>query len=266
VAISLLVMPGVGHYFLGAKRAAAAWVGAFIACFLAVVVGAASSPCAFAVSVVLAALVQIGAAADLLRERATRPPPTARAVVVTIAAFALMVGVKSWVRVHVVESFRIPGSSMYPTLKAGDNVLVAKRRRTPVHGDVVAYRAVDGMPYMKRVMAIEWETIEVRGNEVWVNHRKLPQTASAAPCVLAEQCSLLNETSAKRTYPVAISTKDSTLNPKPELRVPLGHVFIMGDARRWSLDSRMTGPVPARDVIGTAEFVWWPPSRFGLRP
>jgi signal peptidase I len=265
-AISLVTFPGVGHYYLGDVRACIRWLSAFVGAFGALIALATHGPAAFAVTAALGASLHLAAAADLLRARSTRPPPTARSVVVAIAAFALMVGIKSWVRTHLVESLRIPGNSMYPTLSPGDRVLVSKRRKAPAHGDVVAYRAVDGGTYIKRVMATQWEVIEVRGSGVWVNKQNLPQEPNVERCAIDEHCIIMRETQGQRTYPVALSTKESTLNPKPELRVPMGHVFLMGDARRWSLDSRMTGPVSTRDVIGTAAFVWWPLSRFGLRP
>ncbi|GEM_PF-2761926 len=201
-----------------------------------------------------------------LRKASLGKPATAtKALAIAVVALGVVIGLRSIVRKYFVESLSINGNAMYPTLLSGDKVLVSKRHRTPQRGEIAVYRTAEGTTFMKRVMALGWDTIEVRSNVVWLNGRGLPQEPSDARCVVEDHCVIARETNAGRTYTIALSTKTSTLNPKPELRVPMTEMFFMGDGRRWSLDSRMTGPSSSQAVIGTAKFVWWPPARFGVR-
>jgi signal peptidase I len=265
--LSLVTLPGVGHYALGAPRAGVSWGLAFAVSFVACVsLCSLGGPALFVVGMTIALLVQLGAALDCVRVRTARSPAPIRICVLALAALCVAIGLKSLVRKYFVESYRVPGNAMYPSLRPSDKVLVSKLFFAPSRADVVVYREADGPTFMKRVMAVEWETVEVRADVVWVNGRSLPQQPSKMPCTVEAQCVVRYEHNAGRSYPIALSTKTSTLNPKPEVRVPMGQIFIMGDGRRWSFDSRMTGAIPKRAVIGTAKFVWWPLARFGVRP
>lgn len=265
--LSLFTLPGVGHYYLGARRAAVYWIAAFWLSFFAFLVSCTfGGPLVFASGVVLVLATQLGAAIDLLRTRAGLAASWSRTTLVALLALCVATGLKSLVRKYFVESFQMPGNAMYPSLVPGDRVLVYKLSSDLHRGGVVTYRNADGTAFMKRVMALEWDRIEVRDNVVWVNGQSLPQHPSPMTCTIEDHCLLMNETNAGRSYPIALSSRTSSLNPKPEIRVPLAHMFVMGDARRWSLDSRMTGPVPVMSTIGTARFIWWPLSRFGRQP
>jgi len=260
---------GVGHYFLGAGKAGAVWaasvIGALFAAVAAVLLGL---PIAALVGVGLALAVHVATLIDLLRPRpaCSASPATSRVVALVVLAFGLGEGFSTVVRGQLVEAFRIPGESMSPTLEPGDEILVSKLRRSPVRGDVVIFHTEDGEPYAKRVVAVAGDVVEMRGSAVWLNGQELPQASTAAPCPLDDRCRVLEETSGGRTYRIAVTDGSSGSDgAMAEREVPRGHLFVLGDARDWSRDSRIYGAIPVDRVVGTLEFVWWPSARFGAR-
>ena len=139
-----------------------------------------------------------------------------------------------------VQAFFIPSLSMFPALDNGDRVLVNKLsyRLHEIHrGDLIVFQrpADDGSSQVKdlikRVVALEGERIEARDGRVVINGKALPEPY-LAPNV-------------------------QTTNLEP-LVVPEGHVFVMGDNRGDSRDSRFFGPLPEDLVIGRAFVKVWP--------
>ena len=161
-------------------------------------------------------------------------------LVILVVSFVLVFG---FVRPFVVEAFWIPSASMVPTLKYGDRVLVNKfiyRFTEPERGDVVVFKSVqdDQQDLIKRVVGVPGDKISVRGGRLFVNdepqrepyvNKKLPDRSFAAPTT-----------------------------------VPGNHVFVMGDNRANSQDSRVFGPVPKENIEGEAFLRFWPPGRIGL--
>lgn len=152
-------------------------------------------------------------------------------------------------RALVLQAFWIPSPSMETTLLVHDRVLVNKisyRLHDVNRGDVVVFRRTDteiaenpDLPHdvIKRVIALGGETIEIRGNQVFIDGQLLQEPY----------------------LDVGVTTSDFG----PEL-VPEGHVFVMGDNRQLSLDSRFeTGPVAEDRVVGRAFFLFWPLNRVG---
>jgi signal peptidase I len=155
-------------------------------------------------------------------------------VLVIVAALALA-------RFFVAEPFRIDSGSMEPTLRAGDRVLVDKRAyrdEPPRRGDLVAFRAPrTGDVTLKRAIGLPGDTVAIEDGVLVVNGRR--QSESYAD-------------------PDAI---DSVyFGPA---RVPARSVFVLGDNRADSIDSRRFGPVAQRSLIGRVEFRLWPPARWG---
>jgi signal peptidase I len=161
-------------------------------------------------------------------------------LVILVVSFVLVFG---FVRPFVVEAFWIPSASMVPTLKYGDRVLVNKfiyRFTEPERGDVIVFKSVqdDQQDLIKRVVGVPGDKISVRGGRLFVNgepqrepyvNKKLPDRSFAAPTT-----------------------------------VPENHVFVMGDNRANSQDSRVFGPVPKENIEGEAFLRFWPPGRIGL--
>jgi signal peptidase I len=162
-------------------------------------------------------------------------------LVILLIAFALVFGV---VRPFVLEAFYIPSESMVPTLEVGDRVFVNKfiyHFREPERGDIVVFRSVEGdeEDLIKRVVAVSGDEVAVEDGRLLVNGE--PQS----------------EPYLNRAFP----PDESSYGPA---KVPEGEVFVMGDNRANSRDSRFFGPVPLENIEGEAFASFWPPSRIGL--
>lgn len=160
--------------------------------------------------------------------------------IILIVAAAVLV---AWlVQAFIIKPFQIPSESMHPTLDPGDRLLVNRLayRFGPVErGDVIVFKA-PGDPdidYVKRVIAVGGDTIEIVGGQVRVND--MPQV---------------------EPYVKAVDVRHYS-----ERLVPEGKVFVMGDNRADSQDSRFWSDpfVPEEDIIGKAVMIYWPLSRAG---
>jgi hypothetical protein len=105
---------------------------------------------------------------------------------------------------------------------------------------------------------------EFRGNTVSVAEKPLSHIDTAERCELGEPCKIVEEAIGGRHYRIATALVESSSDVTSGV-VPSGHVFVLGDARDWSRDSRMDGAVPLENVVGTAKFIWWPLGRLGRR-
>ncbi|MCL6450946.1 MAG: signal peptidase I [Acetobacteraceae bacterium] len=148
------------------------------------------------------------------------------------------------VRTFVVESFLVEGPSMEPTLLNRERLLVNKfiyHFTRPRCGDIIVFRyPVDPRrDFVKRVVATGGETVEMKGGQVLVNGEVLHE-------------------------PYVAEGGDGYV---PPTTVPEGFLFVLGDHRAISEDSRSFGFVPLRNVKGKAFLVYWPPQRARvLRP
>jgi signal peptidase I len=178
-----------------------------------------------------------------------------------LIAFVLALLIKTFL----VQAFYIPSQSMEPTLDVGDRVLVNKfiyAFREPRRGEIIVFEnprldepdrnplsalwhwIIEGLgvstdpekDFIKRVIALPGETIEVRGGRVFVDGKRIDEP-------------YVNEERDRSDY--------------GPFTVPEGHLFVMGDNRPNSQDSRSTlGPIPRDKVVGRAFILIWPPSHF----
>jgi signal peptidase I len=163
------------------------------------------------------------------------------AVIVGAVLIALLV------RNFVVQSFQIPSGSMHPTLIEGDRVLVNRlsyRLHDINRGDVIVFSRPDSAPaspgepedLIKRVIALPGETVEARDGKVYVDGKAVNEPY--------------------------LDEGTSTSNLDEPVEVPEGELFVMGDNRGNSSDSRFIGTIPEESVIGRAFAIIWPLSRF----
>ena len=160
------------------------------------------------------------------------------------------------VKTFLFQAFFIPSASMEPTLKVGDRVLVNKLSydaHDVNRGDVVVFKlapedvAADGISdLIKRVIGLPGDTIETRSGSVYVNDRLLEEPY----------------------LPDGTRTGDSENGNNPGIDrqvVPKGTVFVMGDNRGNSHDSRYPdrGPIPIDSIVGRAFVLIWPPGDIG---
>jgi signal peptidase I len=188
-----------------------------------------------------------------------------------VFTIAIALGLAMAVQALAVKPYRIPSGSMEPTLKIGQRVLVNRLTHRlgadPKVGDVVVFHpprdayagtcgdqntgdgtakpcdrpgpGVHPQTFIKRVVAVGGDTLAVRHGHV-IRNGKMASEPFILPCGGGSGCD----------FPDAIT-------------IPKGYVFLMGDNRGFSDDSRFWGPVPDDWVIGKAFATYWPPKRLG---
>jgi signal peptidase I len=184
-----------------------------------------------------------------------------------------------FIRVVVFEAFEIEGPSMEPTFVNGDRVIVAKYPfglflpfmneavtswGMPAPGDVVIVRSpADNVDIVKRVIGVPGDTIEIRDDVVYRNGEAI-RTRELGPCREDESsedpgvCVWYEERIGERTYRTSTSLIEPT-ESLSEREVPPGHVFVLGDHRDRSNDSRnpAVGMIPIGRVKGRADSIYW---------
>jgi signal peptidase I len=143
---------------------------------------------------------------------------------------------------YVVQAFKVQGSSMAPLLRDGERILVNKfvYHFSPIErGDVVVfwYPEDPEVSFIKRVVALPGDRVEIRRGKVYVNRKLLTE-----PYVLPDRAD-------RRSH--------SAMDVRP------GHYFVLGDNRQGSNDSRSWGLVPHRYIYGRAFLRVWPMSELG---
>jgi len=185
-----------------------------------------------------------------------------------LVAICIGVLVQVSVRGAWVEAFKMPSGSMIPTLAVGDHLWISKTARTPARGDVIVFRypKEPDKDFIKRVVAVGGDTIELRDQELVVNGKPVARTHVDAPCEYEDdyegtrqkhRCDAWDETLDGRTWRVIFDI-NRTPHPYAPVTVPADSYYVLGDNRDNSHDSRFWGEVPAALVKGTARTVWWP--------
>lgn len=263
--VALLLGPGAGHMLMGRRRAGLVWMSTSVVLVLL----CAAAVCAgqrilFAVLTVAALGWRLGAAV----EPAVRVPGPAAAR--SRWALVLVVGAISWgtsmgVRFGVAQAFKVPSGSMAPTLNAGDHLMVSRLSGTPGRGEVIVHRYPrdPSTTYVKRVVGIGGDQVEIRAGILRVNGSPVPTSPSSLACPvppgeLSGTCHRFTEELDGRKYDII-----RTAPMYPEMQqdwgpydVPAGQLFVIGDNRDNSSDSRFWGPVPVEMVVGRVMFRW----------
>jgi signal peptidase I len=273
VAAILCAQPftGLGLWVLGRKRRFLTWlVPSLLAEVLLVVAVWFVLPRLVVLASVGLIAIALGSIIDTLVARSSgAAPSTTRALVTVLAAFvfgqAALLGVKQWL----VESFSIPSATMQPTLLVGDHVMVRKRVRDIRRGDMVVFRypPEPTIHFIKRVVAMPGDTVEIRSNVVRVNGIAWPQTPLAQACPKgsdgqpSSDCQVLEELAGDLSHTIMLEGPyDSDSNP---VTVPPGHVFVLGDNRHNSRDSRAWGFVPVQNLMGVPTVTFFSQSPAG---
>lgn len=149
------------------------------------------------------------------------------------------------IRSFVAHAFHVESGSMEPTLAPGDRILVNKLAGNPSRGDLVVFSRADG-DLVKRVVALGGETLYFEDGLL-----KIGESWLVEPYLSAGTGTYVR---------AAIPNCDPTegFDGNEACTVPEGHVFVLGDNRSVSFDSRNFGPVPRENLIGNAALQFWP--------
>lgn len=144
-------------------------------------------------------------------------------------------------RTFAFQTFYIPSESMVPTLQVGDRIVVNKVTDDYDRGNIVVFNKPDSWQaahavLIKRIIGMPGETLEIRDNTVFIDGEELVEPYLAEGATMADYGPFV---------------------------IPDGQVFVMGDNRTFSSDSRENGPVPLSDVVGRAALRIWPLGTFG---
>lgn len=259
-ALVSLALPGLGHAITGHARRGALWIGVMLAGITACVIAGTRTLWAIPVLGTLLAGVAVAMTVDawLVARRGRGPGGgwvawgIGAALLMLVAPIAAGLGLRR----GTLESFAISSGSMCPTLLEGDLVFADKtayRGQGPARGDVVVHAdpTHPGKKFMHRVVAVAGDAVELRGHELRVGGQVVPTRALNAPgCAGA---SLLEEDLGP---PHRIAHTADTLAHDVRAVVPDAHVYLLGDNRDNSYDSRFTGPIPVALVTGRAWRLW----------
>lgn len=164
----------------------------------------------------------------------------------------------NYVRNNLVESLRVPSKSMEPTVLQGDILFADKRYNRPgfkqavKRGDIAIFVYPNDRTtyFIKRIIGLPGDKVAIKGAEVSINGK--PLRSHTQPL---EHGLLVTETDGQASWQVFWNDTRLQL-PQTELTVPPGQVFMLGDNRTDSNDSRFFGTVPLQDVIGKARQTW----------
>jgi len=171
-----------------------------------------------------------------------KSPPFWLDMQVWLRDIGLSIGLAAVVIVFLYQPVKVEGTSMLPWLEDQERIFVNKfvYRFDEIHrGDVIVFRfPLDpSKSYIKRVVGLPGDRVEITDGAVYVNGR------------LVEEPYLAPEFRDRSSH--------------PPLEAPPGHVYVLGDHRNTSNDSRIWGTVPLEYVTGKAVFAYWPLQRFG---
>lgn len=165
-----------------------------------------------------------------------------------------------YMRAKWVEPFRIPSASMEPTLVAGDFIFADKRynctgcEHKVQRGDVVVfiYPNDRNISYIKRVIGLPGERVQVRGEIVTINGVPISEAVASQ-----ETLNVAQETGGEKSWTVVWKKLKNAPRPQTyDIIVPPGRVFVMGDNRNASIDSRFFDTIPLADVKAKARQIW----------
>jgi signal peptidase I len=160
------------------------------------------------------------------------------------------------IRAFVVQAFKIPSGSMIPTLQIGDHILVSKfiygiripftdkkvfEFKKPKRGEVIVfeYPGDEERDFIKRVIGLPGETVEIKNKEVFIDGESIKESYA-----IFNRHNILGHTG-------------SSGNNYGPVKIPPHHLFMMGDNRDNSMDSRFWGFLDEKKVKGKAFIIYW---------
>lgn len=171
-----------------------------------------------------------------------------------IEAFAIAILLAIFIRTFIIQAFKIPSGSMLPTLQIGDHLLVSKfiygikmpftgttmiPIKKPQRHDIIVFKYPEKptIDYIKRVVGLPGESFKIVDRQVYINNVAIEDPNAYFTS------NLISKQPPKDNY--------------PEIVIPEGKYFVMGDNRDNSSDSRFWGLVDQKDILGKAFIIYW---------
>jgi len=279
-ALLSLAMPGLGQLYNGGLNRALWLFLAFVAISVpGVAIAALYVPSVLMLPLLLASVlltlgIWIGSVIDAWRGAARRSVYTRREWQVSgVYALLFLVGnafilslLVNTMRDHMVQAFSIPSASMEPGIVPGDYLFADKRYNCPgcksrvAIGDVgvFVYPNDRTLYYIKRVIGLPGDRVTIQGHRVSINGRSLlhEDVAGGGRGVASEQFG---------AHVWQVQWSQVAAGPDIDVTVPPGQIFLLGDNRDFTTDSRQFGTVPLSDLVGKARQVWFSWGKDGIR-
>lgn len=161
------------------------------------------------------------------------------AVVTALAIFVII-----WL--FFFQAHQVKGASMHPTFESGDYILTDKisyRFREPKRGDIVVFHSPKSRDdYIKRIVALPGEEIQLKNNTIYINDEPLDE----------------------EYLPEETPTRPGGFLSEEAIMMGEGNYFVFGDNRNHSSDSRDFGPISREELVGRAWLRYWPITEIGL--
>ena len=188
---------------------------------------------------------------------ANKPPVGKSAMREWVESIVIALILALFIREFFVQAFKIPSGSMIPTLLVGDRLMVNKLRygpkvrfthkrlpgfSKPRRGDIIVFIFPEDpkRDFIKRLIAFGGETVEIRDGDIFVDGQRFDD---------------------RRVNKIYYYNRGDYGQEGQLVKVPEGHVYVLGDNSASSHDSRFWGFVPETNIIGRAEFIYWPLNR-----
>jgi signal peptidase I len=212
-------------------------------------------------------------------------------IIENVVSLGLALLIVFMIRSSVIEAFKIPSGSMIPTLLIGDHIFVNKfaygfkipfsdlvtdhpiyvvKRDPPKRGDIIVfmYPKDESFYYIKRVIGVPGDTVEIRNKVVYINQKMVPRELLVGPAAdkifkamddpkyTAANLDLYQEHLDTADHVIMLDKTNFMGETHGPITVPPESLFVMGDNRDFSNDSRFWGFVPFRNVKGKAIVTW----------
>ncbi|WP_270182391.1 signal peptidase I [Alkalihalobacillus sp. CinArs1] len=168
-----------------------------------------------------------------------------------LKAFSIAVVLAIVIREFIITNYVVHGESMMPTIQDGNRLIINKigyEVSEPDRFDLVVFHANENEDYIKRVIGLPGDTLEYKDDQLYINGKKMKE-----PYLTHFKSEVFNGN----------LTENFKLEDKTEKAVvPEGYLFLMGDNRRHSYDSRHIGLVPIDQVVGEVNLRYWPIEEF----